>query len=204
MSWCTKTSLNSNSSWPWPSWFEFTCKLSSVFSSKAYDWPWCRWNNIISETAEQNKKKCDGSKWPRETNQSLLANIQLHVAFSWGKALESASMVQLQEPTLIALTGKRKWNMMNTNILYQKKGTRERLLRGTTWTVFWPLKSWFSPSSSVGLRNIYIITWYRSTFEPVHHFITTRTDRYPNRLFKNISWGINWNLDQCRIWMNTR
>ena len=63
-----------------------------------------------------------------------------------------------------------------------------------TWTVFWFAKSSFSPRSSVGLRNIYIITWYKSAFEPVHHFTMMRTERYPNKPFKKIIWGINWNL----------
>jgi hypothetical protein len=29
----------------------------------------------------------------------------------------------------------------------------------------------------VGLRNMYIITWYRSACEPVHHFTIMRSER---------------------------
>lgn len=71
--------------------------------------------------------------------------------------------------------------------------------KNQTCSIFWPTKSWFSPRSSVGLRNIYIITWYRSACEPMHHFTIMRRERYPKRLFKNIIWGTNWYLKKCKL-----
>lgn len=46
INWCTKTSLNSNSSWLWESWFASTWRESSVLWSGVYDWPWCLWRNM--------------------------------------------------------------------------------------------------------------------------------------------------------------
>lgn len=77
ISWCTKTSPNSNSSWSWESWLVSNWKESSVLWSGTYSWLWCLWRN---KTVRTGGNKINGWNISRQgfSKQKLL----LHVASS--------------------------------------------------------------------------------------------------------------------------
>lgn len=91
-----------------------------------------------------------------------------------------------QKPTIVAQAGKihnRSSQLDGTQYtlkqkeLFLKQSMKNAEIKKHTCVVFCPENSWFSPRSSVGPRNMYIMTWYKSAFEPVIHFIMINTER---------------------------